>query len=297
MRAGPLPTPSEPALWLGFPSADGTPVAQAPFWAFIRERPGHREITLFDQVSRTLLRPTSLVPFGELATGAKGAGPLLLVSLPLEIVDNLRLVDLLTGAYDTLPEIRSAGIEFALSGQGRFIAYTSTAPEGRHVQLFDRRQRLVDRLTRLNAGRETFDSNIDATGRWLAYVTFRGGQQVIELYDTIAGVVDPLPALAVLGDLTQPNISDDARWLAFIILTAPDRGDVAIYDRLTGAIDRLPELNREGPARNVAISGDGLILQANIRNGGHWRVFRYLRPSGFVDRQPEVNDPDWDVTF
>lgn len=299
-QPGPLPS-NTPLVPLGFPPADGTPVAQAYFLPWVRIIRGTPDVVLWDFVTRTLHRVPSLIPMdGFTFFGVAQRDGLLFVSSRTPS-HHCKLVDLLTGGIDPLPELTDNVPEFNgnLSWRGWFIAYTAQNEGRLRVHLFDRRTRTINRLSHLNGPDDCFAPAVDQMARTIAYVTIRNGQRDIRLYDTITGLVDPLPAVNTGVPEFAPFLSDDGRWMVFIRLE-DGIGRIRLYDRATGAIDPLPELNTIGDYTAVGItglSGDGLVINAAVMRHGHRQGVVYLRPSGFIDPIPEVNDTAEDVYF
>jgi hypothetical protein len=296
-KTGPLPD-NKALVALGFPPADGTPLSQANFQPWIRIIRGQTDVVLWDFVSRALHRVPSLIPLSDrLAAGITQRDGMLLITVP-DPSGLLKLVDLLTGGIDTLPEIQEVDPAFNgnLSWRGWFIVYTTLHEGRRQVALFDRRTRTINRLSRLNGNKECFAPAIDQMGRNITFVTIRNGQQDIAIYDTITGLTDPLPAVNTDANEFAPYLSDDARWLVFI-RGADQCGRILIYDRLTGGIDPLPDLNTLCHFRTTGLTTDGLVIGVTYLQDGHRRGALYLRPSGLIDPLPEVNDSVDQVYF
>ena len=283
-------------MLLGFPTADGTPVSQGNFQPFIRRYKGITDIVLFDYVTRALLLPPSLIPTVT-ANGVSARDGLLLIGRP-SVSGALQLLDLLTGGYDPLPELQDANpqVNGNLTLKGAFIPYTAGPAGQRRVHLFDRRTRLVDRLSHLNVGDENFAPAADQLAHVLAYVTLHRGQTDLAIYNTATGLVDPLPAVNTSANESIPTLDDSGRWLSFLT-DRTGTSQALLYDRYTRSIDTLPELNRLGPVVDVGITSDALVVYAVVVQDGHDRAVLYLRPSGFIDPLPEVNLPDAVITF
>ncbi|MBC7541268.1 MAG: hypothetical protein H7338_00905 [Candidatus Sericytochromatia bacterium] len=295
-RPGPTPSPS-PVVPLGFPPADGTPVSQGNFLALLRRYRGISDVVLYDFVTRALhVPPSAIMPFQDVFGTTTREG-LLLIARP-DALGTLKLIDLLTGGIDPLPELNDATSDLNgnLSWKGEFISYTVGTGTNRRVRLFDRRTRLVDPLARLNADTENFAPAVALQGRILAFVTTRNGNPDIAIYDTITGLFDPLRGVNTSAAETVPNISDSAQFLVYIT-DASGRPAARLYNRATGGIDTLPELNSLGPIANVNITTDGLFIYAAVLIAGRTKVVIYARPSGFIDPLPAVNLPGADVTF
>jgi hypothetical protein len=296
-KAGPVPAGTQ-LVDLGFPTADGTPVSQGNFLPWVRQIKGTQDLVLWDFVTRTLHRVPSLIPLeGVPFAGATQRDGLLLTAAPTP--DGvLKLIDLISGGIDPLPEITDAvpDINGNLAWKGWFIAYTALHGGRRQVALFDRRTRTINHLARLNGQAENFAPATDQMARTLAYVTIRGGQPDLAVYDTVTGLCDPLPAVNTSADEFAPFLSDDGRWLVFIRKVA-GVGRILLYDRLTGAIDPLPELNTLGDYTAVGITTDGLVITASVTRDGRRQGVLYLRPSGWIDPLPEVNDTAEAVYF
>lgn len=291
-EAGPLP---EAGVLLGFPPADGTPVA-GPFVPILRQRGPQVEVLLFDAVSRSVQRPTATLALNN-PIGIRMSGNILLLTFADPDQPHL-LVDILSGALDPLTGLDDAlpGIKANLSAQARWLAYTAGKAGERRIQLFDRQSRMIDRLERLNRGGDHFFPVFDQWVRQVVYVANLAGQTDVHLYDTLAGLVDTLPRLNSTANELGPAISDSGRWLSFI----SDRSGVAaaaVYDLATEALEDVPEINALGPVRRLRLTPDGQKLHASVLVDGRLRFVIYDRASHFVDPVPEVNAADADVFF
>ena len=293
LRPGPLPDQAPP-LALGFPTADGTPVVHATWQAFLRRRAGVAAVWLFDFLTRALLQPPNTDRLPQIAEIAQ-RDRVLVISGP-DRSDPVRLFDLLTGAYDPLPEVVGSITDDALSRDAEFIFYTDPGGAQPGVRLFDRRQRLVDPLARLNRLGRMAAGGIDAYGRELAATWQHGNHLDVVLYDTLTGLIDVLPEVNTGANEFSPRLDDSGRFLIYLT-SAPGRLEVRLFDRLHRAIDPLPEANTLAPITQLDITPDGLILVLGHPVAGRQHAALYLRPSGILDLLPEVNLPDADVDF
>ena len=292
LQPGPLP-PGVPLLNLGFPTADGTPekLSYGLQWFFVRA--SSVEVVLLDLISRTLHRPPNAQGHGfQIITDF--VSPIALVG-PLRGIGRIQILDLLTGGYDTLPELPDVDATTILSGAhmtqtGAVIAFATIEQGHRRVHLFDRRTRLIDRLEHLNRTSQTFNPNIDWFGNFVLVTASQGKGTIVELYDVQTGKIDPLPAINTATLQSAQDLSVGARLLAYITVVS-GMPEARIYDRLKGTIDTLPEVNRLGPMVALRLSNDGSLVAPIYVAGGQGRIALYNRTTGMIDPLPELNPP------
>jgi hypothetical protein len=299
---GPWPS-GKPLLDLGFPTADGTPVV-TPFITWFQLSGDRFRITLLDVVGGQVFTPPSILA-NKLNLPMAVDPPSLLIG-PFATEGRLRLVDLLTGGIDPLPElppINSTAI-FAgatMSQRASLIAYATVAggPAGSQaatpgqvasqVQLFDRRTRMIDRLQKLNSNGQLIEPAIDALGRFIAVTAVRPGRERdVLLYDLVTGLVDPLPEVNTGEPESFPTLCAGARFMAFV-RTEPSGRRLFLFDRLTRAIDSLPDLASLGPIVQGGITPDGFSIAITYVAGGALRRIAYDRRTGMIDPLPELN--------
>jgi Tol biopolymer transport system component len=207
-----------------------------------------------------------------------------------ELVD-LYLVDRLTGFTE---RIGVAGSEYgastypALNGDARFVAFSSVAShlvpgdtnDAEDVFLFDRLEVAMERISvAVDGVQGNSDSRVpalSADGRFVAFVSsasnlvpgdFNGSADVfvVDRRDrTIQRVSISGDGLESNADSDWPSISADGRFVAFkswasnlVPGDTNDAADVFVYDRHTGAIDR------------VSIASDGTQANGSSGTGQH----------------------------
>jgi hypothetical protein len=290
---GPWEPPKDrPVFEIGFPIAGGVALPVVTGKTFLQEIAGTVRAVLFDYLTRTI-HPISSIPVQFVPRSASYKDGLYLITSP----DNrVALAEEVTESFDRLPEI-TGNREYRMTHRAEFIFFTHDLPDGRRqVYVFDRRTRMVDTLSRLNAGRDVFDSGPTRYGRLLGVTIQREGHTDIAVYDTVTGLLDPLPGVNTPANERFPDLDDSGRWLAYVT-DAPGRQEVRIYDRLLGGIDPLPDVNTFAPILDVDLKADSYILWFVHNEGGHSRVKAYVRPTGIIDPLPEVNPANADVEF
>lgn len=276
------------APYWGFPPADGTPVSEGDFQTFIRVRGDDQDSFLFETRSRNLFRPSTFEFLGPFVDTSERSS-VVLVSL-IGLGGPLALVDLLTGAFDSLDEMEDVteATTGSMSRDGWFIAYAAGEPGKRRIHLFDRGTRMVNRLAHLATGDEVFDPELNLDGRWLFLVRAVHGQLDLALYDTVTGHLDPLPRANSSADDYSPSTDGWGHSLAFIT-ERTGVPEARIYDRGTQGLDSLPEVNALGPILQLSLTSDGRYLYVVVPVEGGTRAYRYDRVSRFIDSLPEVN--------
>lgn len=139
----------------------------------------------------------------------------------------------------------------ALSGDGRWIAFTTNDPGGRgltDIRLFDRSTGQVDPLTDLNSGGTDTQPAISGDGRFIGFISGRsdgaGGNDVY-LYDRHAHRLLPLPGCNSPAQEQSPSLTADGQYLAFVSerLDGAGERDIYLYDRKSGRLLDTPGLN------------------------------------------------------
>jgi Tol biopolymer transport system component len=139
----------------------------------------------------------------------------------------------------------------AISGEGRFIAYTSNAPGGvglTDIYLYDQRARQVLTLSAMNSKYMEAEPSLTADGRLIAFVSDRpggSGGRDIYLFDRVAGTFLPLPGLNSVAHEQSPSISFCGRYIAFVSerIGGPGERDIYLYDRETRKLLPTPGMN------------------------------------------------------
>jgi Tol biopolymer transport system component len=139
----------------------------------------------------------------------------------------------------------------ALSGDGRFIAFTSNRKGGvglTDIYLYDRREsRLID-VPGLNSKHMDMEPSLSADGNLIAFVSDRpggSGGRDIYLFDRAANKYLPLPGLNSLAHEMSPSLSSDGRFIAFVSERLGGEGerDIYLYDRQAQKLLPTPGLN------------------------------------------------------
>lgn len=139
----------------------------------------------------------------------------------------------------------------ALSGDGRFLAYTSNAPGGSgglDVYLYDLKEKKPVALPGLNAPQMDFEPSLCADGTLIAFASDRpvgSGGRDIYLFDRAAGRLLPLPNLNTGAHEHSPSLSPDGRYIAFVSerLAGAGERDIYLYDRQKQKLLPTPGLN------------------------------------------------------
>jgi Tol biopolymer transport system component len=139
----------------------------------------------------------------------------------------------------------------ALSGDGRWLAFTSNRKDGvgrTDVYLYDRRDaRLLD-LAPMNSGHQDTEPSLSADGNLIAFTSDRpggrGGRDIY-LFDRAAGMFLPLPGLNTAAHEYSPSLSPDGRFIAFVSERLGGEGerDIYLYDRRARKLLPTPGLN------------------------------------------------------
>lgn len=141
----------------------------------------------------------------------------------------------------------------SLSGDGRCLAFTTNARDGRgltDIWMYDRISGQTDRLPEMNSpAAETYPS-LSHDGRLLAFVSDRaegrGGMDVY-LFDRQTRTIVDLPELNSVGQEQSVSLSGSGRYLAFVSERFEGAGeqDVFLYDRQNGGLLTTPGLNTD----------------------------------------------------
>jgi len=139
----------------------------------------------------------------------------------------------------------------AFSGDGRLLAYSSNAKEGRglnDVWLFDLLKQTDVPLPGLNSPGMDMTPSLSFDGRLVAFASDRpggSGGRDIYLYDREDKKLLPLPHLNSVANEQTPSLSAEGRFLAFVSERFPGEGerDIYLYDRQAQKLLPTPGLN------------------------------------------------------
>jgi len=139
----------------------------------------------------------------------------------------------------------------ALSGDGRFLAFTSNRKGGAgltDVYLYDRRESKLAALPDMNSKQSDVEPSLSTDGNLVAFASDRtggkGGRDIY-LYDRAASKLLPLPGLNSEAHEQMPSLSPDGRFIAFVSERIGGEGerDIYLYDRQTQKLLATPGLN------------------------------------------------------
>lgn len=125
-----------------------------------------------------------------------------------------------------------------LSGDGRFLVFTSERDKRRSIYLYDLSARRFIPLPNLNqAGNYLEQPDISSDGRLITFMAERNGKSNIWLYDRERRQAENLTQ-AWRGSVRNPSVSGDGRWVVFES-NLNGQWDLVIYDRGTNVIRPL----------------------------------------------------------
>jgi Tol biopolymer transport system component len=153
-----------------------------------------------------------------------------------------------------LPNLNSKAFDErmpALSGDGRFLAYTSNARGSvglTDIYLYDRQAASVLLLPEMNSKQMDSEPSLSGDGRLIAFASDRpggSGGRDIYLFDRSDGKFLPLPGLNSPAHEHSPALSPDGRFIAFVSERPGGTGerDIYLYDRRTHKLLETPGLN------------------------------------------------------
>ncbi|MFS8885397.1 TolB family protein [Synechococcus sp. H70.2] len=170
---------------------------------------------------------------------ARGLGRVGLVSLGLVLLGCSP-----PGFRTPPPSLSNSGLnsifpdgEPALSGDGRYLVFSSARSGSQDIFLYDMVERRLVDLPGLNSSDVAASSpDISADGRYIVYVSNALGKSEIFLYDRETRRVENISS-RVPGDVRNPTISGDGRFIAF---ESNGRGQwhIEIFDRGPAAATR-----------------------------------------------------------
>lgn len=138
----------------------------------------------------------------------------------------------------------------ALSGDGRYLAYTSNAPGGQggmDIYLYDLKEKKPVALPELNSPEMDSEPSLSGDGRLIAFASDRpsGGGRDIFLFDRVTSQFLPLPNLNTGNHEHSPSLSPDGRFIAFVSerISGAGERDIYLYDRQTEKLLATPGLN------------------------------------------------------
>ncbi len=164
------------------------------------------------------------------------------------------LYDVVAKKLLDLPNLNTSAFDErmpALSGDGRFLAFTSNAKGGvglTDIYLYDRKEKKVISLPELNSKQMDVEPSLSGDGRLIAFVSDRpggSGGRDIYLFDRVEKKLLPLPGLNSVGHEQSPALSPDGRFLAFVSERLGGEGerDIYLYDRQKQKLLPTPRLN------------------------------------------------------
>jgi Tol biopolymer transport system component len=139
----------------------------------------------------------------------------------------------------------------ALSGDGRFLAYTSNAKGGAgltDIYLYDLKDKKTIALPEMNSKGLDIQPALNGDARLVAFSSDRpggAGGRDIYLFDRLDKKFLPLAGLNSDAHEQSPSLTDDARFIAFVSerLSGSGDRDVYLYDRQTQKLLPTPGLN------------------------------------------------------
>jgi Tol biopolymer transport system component len=139
----------------------------------------------------------------------------------------------------------------ALSGDGKFIAYSTNSRDGvgqTDVFLFDRDAKKVLPLPEMNSKNMDVEPSLSRDGSLVAFASDRpggAGSRDIYLFDRAAKKFLPLPGLNSAAHEQSPALSPDGRYIVFVSERVRGEGerDIYLYDRSAGKLLSTPGLN------------------------------------------------------
>jgi Tol biopolymer transport system component len=206
-----------------------------------------QELGELDQAATTLFSP-SLATDGKLLAFTAWSRP------GASNRWDVHLWDLAAKKPLDLPNLNSQQFDerrVAISGDGRWLAFTTNASDGQglsDIRLYDRTSGKVDLLAELNSPASENYPALSGDGRLVAFTSDReggrGGSDVF-LFDCQSRNLVELRGLNAPGQEQSPSLSASGRYLAFVSerLHAVGEQDVYLYDRTLGRLIDTPGLN------------------------------------------------------
>jgi Tol biopolymer transport system component/cell wall-associated NlpC family hydrolase len=148
-------------------------------------------------------------------------------------------------------EVHGWSDQATISGDGRFIAFVSTAVDlgeftsftSSNVYVHDRQSRRTWSISHQPAIKgeltEAAHPEISTSGRYVTYIAVGNQGEKIAIHDIVTGETSFTPGIVnnpyELGNLSKPAISADGRTLAFL-KSGSTGGQLFLYDQFTGKI-------------------------------------------------------------
>jgi Tol biopolymer transport system component len=128
----------------------------------------------------------------------------------------------------------------ALSGDGNYLAFTSSRSGGQQLFFYDLRQRRFLPLPGLNRVNVVLSApSLSFSGRYIAYLTSQYGRVELEVYDRITQR-QQLLTWGYRGWVKAPSISPDGRYVA-VETSRHGQWDIELFDRGSSLpLDRSP---------------------------------------------------------
>lgn len=164
------------------------------------------------------------------------------------------LFDLKNRKMAELPGLNSAEYDerrVALSGDGKSLAFTTNARDGRglsDIRIFNRETRVTDMLREANSAAGENYPTLNHDGSLVGFTSDREsgeGSQDVYVFDRAARALVPLPGLNSPGQEQSPSLSGSGRFVVFVSERFDGAGeqDLFLYDRVAGRLLPTPELN------------------------------------------------------
>ena len=167
---------------------------------------------------------------------------------------DVHLVDLTTKQLVALPNLNSQEADerrVAISGDGRTLAFTTTAKDGQgltDIRLYDRTTGHVDPLAEMNSTATENYPALNHDGSLLAFISDReggAGGMDVWLFDRGQRKLVALAGLNSPAQEQSPAISASGRYLVFVSerFGSPGEHDLFLFDREVGKLLPTPDLN------------------------------------------------------
>jgi len=127
----------------------------------------------------------------------------------------------------------------ALSGDGRYIVFSSVRTGTESIYLYDTQTRQLADLPRLNANNvANTQPDISANGRWIVYLSNALGKSEVFLYDRSTAEIQMI-SHTIPGDARHPRISADGRWIVFES-NGLGQWQIEVFDRGESVLTQTP---------------------------------------------------------